>query len=404
MKLIHISDQHLGIQPEKAAVSFEHLYTELFENQESEAYRPDIIVSTGDLTDQPLHVHSKHLRPFLDFVKRVPTAIPIVMLQGTPSHEQLGTIRNLADLSEGQIVALESPTQHYRLDTRHEFLDTEGDSAIIRCLPALTKPQLAKWCAEIGLGVDAFSDPVEAARMILSWIGEQWQGFTESKILLGHWTVRGCTTATGQTLHGGDIDLSLEDIALAGADVALLGHIHNSQTWEYNGSLIRYAGSTFNCNWGELDQKSFGVLNFLSGQLGDVTEVFYPHRPMVKVELEFTGEQDASGKWKSQFIAADEIEWGLLPKAEVKAAYTIPRAIAASVDDLYVRALFAEHGVELAAVERTIKAETRERIDGIGILQTTAQQYGAVCQARGVDARPGAVAKAELIDEVGVGR
>ncbi len=390
MRIVHIGDEHLGgAYPDKAAKSFEFLTQRLWEDSSSPAFNPDIIISTGDLTDRPLHVHSEHLKPFLNFVRA--SRCPIVLLQGTPSHEPFGAIDNIASVSDGKIVTITDP-----------FAITEFPhlKCSIMGLPALTRPQLAKWAKLIDPSVDGFDDPDTAIKLILSSLGDRGHDIKGPRILLYHGVLRGCTAANGQVLAGGTLEVAREDLALANPDVVLCADIHLAQGW-HDPCLVTYCGSAYPCNWGELDQKSFTVIDIdAMGVVEHCERIPFPHKPMVKVELEFDGEQLPDGSWNYHSLDSDiDIE---LSDKEVKCTYTIPREIAASVDDAYVRVLCARYDVNLAAVERVIKTESRERIEGIAAMQTTAQQYEAVCKARSVDVRPGAIAKADLIDQQGV--
>jgi len=143
MKVIHIGDQHLGgAYPEKAAKSFDFLNSELWENDSSPAFAPDLIVSTGDLTDRPLHVHSEYLRPFLEFVQR--SRCPIVLLQGTPSHEPIGAIQNIGAVAQDQLMIISDPQVSWLKVIRGMQIQIMG-------LPALTKPLLKQWLQMLGI-------------------------------------------------------------------------------------------------------------------------------------------------------------------------------------------------------------------------------------------------------------
>lgn len=387
MKLVHITDQHCGgAYPEKVEKSFNFLIDQLWNDPLGPAFMPDVIYSTGDLTDRPLHVQSEHLKPFLAFVKAA--QCPIVMLQGTMSHEPLGAINNLAAIADGKLLVIDSP-----------FAEARIGKFSIKGIPGLSRPLIAKWCRERGIPIDGFDDPQEALRAILADISNNWSSGV--RVLGGHLTVTGAKTSTGQTMTGGDIELSLDDLCIAQPHVVTLGHIHQHQVWTHKGIHIAYGGSPQNCNWGELDTKGFSVYEFTEeGQLISFERIPFPHKPMIKVELEFSGEQLPDGSWN--YNSDDDIDDIFLGDKEVKCVYTIPREIAATVDDAYVRVLFGKYGVNLTAIERIIKTESRERIEAISTLQTTAQQYEAVCKARSVDIRPGAIAKADLIDQQGV--
>lgn len=380
-KLVHITDEHLGgTYAEKSAKSFEFLIEQLWNDPLSPAYNPDLIYSTGDLTDRALHVHSEHLRPFLDFVKAA--RCPIILLQGTMSHEPLGTINNIASISEGKIHVIDSPFQNIKIAGFSVF-----------GIPGVTKALVAKWCQARGIQVDAFADPREGLRAILKDISNSWA--SGIRILGGHLTVSGAVASNGQVMNGNDIDLSLEDLALADPHTVVLGHIHQYQTWTVNGIRVTYGSSSHPCNFGELDPKGFSVYDFnADGSLASFERVPYPHRPMLKIDVAFTGVQNDQG-WECQFDQILPVDGD---KYEVKAAYTIPKKIAAQVDDVYVRLLFKRNGIDLAAVQRTIQSTGRERIAGIASKETTRSQYEAVCAAKGEEPRPGALEKADTLD------
>lgn len=392
MKLIHITDQHCGgAYPEKVEKSFDFLIEQLWGDHNSPAYMPDLIYSTGDLTDRPLHVHSEHLRPFLRFVKAA--QCPIVLLQGTCSHEPLGAINNIAAVSDGKIHVIDSPLQ---------VINVAGFS--VQGMPGLTRPLLAKWCREANIPVDGFDDPSEAIRQLLNRMRLQWD--IGPRILGGHLTVTGCKTPSGQTLVGNDIGVGLEDFLLANPTVVRLGHIHAAQEWWLEKLHIAFGGSSSNCNWGEMDNKYFRVDLFSGDELVSTETIQYPHRPMIKVELEFTTEQLPGGGYNFNATGNTSIKemFGVscpLIGKEVKVVYTIPREIAATIDDAYIRCLFAENGIDIAALEKIVKTDKRERIEGIRAITTTEEQYLAWCKSKNQSPRPGSLEKCEKLDAVG---
>ena len=387
-KVIHSGDFHLGgSHEEKAAVSAQFLIDQIHDST-SPAWAPDVILFGGDLTDRAVHVHSERLNPFYNLVRAV--TCPVVLLQGTISHEPLGTINNIAALSK-TVHVIDSP---FTLFT-HESLNIMG-------LPGLYRPQLAKWMKELGSEIDGFADPASAIRELLRSIGERLSKQAGPKIVLGHWSLSGCVTPTGQTMIGNDLEVGLDDLALLGADAVLLNHIHQSQEW-HEPVFASYSGPPYPTSWGELHQTSFSVLEFddETGRLTNFVRVPMPHKPMAKFDIEFTGEQ-VNGEWA--WTGNDETIHTVIiqPGMEVKCCYSVPKEIAAQVDDMYIRTMFANRGLELAAVERTIKSSTRERIADIASKETTRDQYLAVCTAKGEEARPGALVKADMVDELGV--
>jgi len=390
IKIVHIGDLHLGGEyPEKAAASIDFLIEQLH-NDNSVASHPDIVVCTGDTTEKPLHVHSEHLRPLLKLIRSV--TCPLVFLQGTPSHEPYGFLHNLRQASGESFTVLDTPGI-----TPVDIGFNEEKHFRLAALPAINKPMLSKWAVELGLPE---GEPDDIIRSILLNIADRWKHFAGPKILLGHWSVTGCATASGQTLYASDLAIGLDDLALTNADAILLGHIHKAQHWGEPESpdFVAYCGSSYPCNWGELDPKSFNVLEFdeHSGLLIQWDKVPYPHRPMVKVDVVFTGRQ-IDGEWECIFGGSD---WPPdFSDVEVKVVYSVPKEIAHQVDDMYIRLKLKQLGIDVAAIERTIRATNRERIADISSKETTRSQYEAVCTAKSEEPRPGALAKADLVDE-----
>lgn len=386
-KFIHSGDWHLGGNyPNKADVSADYLIAQI-NDLASPAFRPDGILFGGDLTDRALHVHSERLEPFYRLVKA--TSCPIVLLQGTISHEPIGTIKNIAALTE-RICVLENP-----------FDEVTIGHAIIRGLPGLTKPQLATWAREIEPACDGFADPTDAIKTIIDAIANRWEEHFGPKILLGHFTVSGCLTPTGQTLMGSDLSVGLDDLAASGADAVLLNHIHAAQQWD-KPVFASYSGPPYPTSWGELDVKSFSIFEFddATGRMTSFQRIPFPHRPMQKLNVEFTGKQ-VDGEWE---YTCDGMAPGYVTfqrGMEYKVCYSVPKEIAAQVDDMWVRVHFKQHGIELAAVERTIRSTDRQRIVDIGSKETTRDQYLAVCNAKGEEPRAGALTKCDEIEEKG---
>lgn len=386
MKFIHSGDWHLGgSYAEKAEISALWLVAQI-NDPSSPAYKPDGILLGGDLTDRALHVHSERLEPFYKLVKA--TTCPILLLQGTISHEPLGTIKNIAALTD-RIKVLQTPFDHACI----------GD-AIIAGLPGLTKPLLTNWAREIQPSADGFDDPTEAIRISLGHIAQLFADHFGPKILMGHFTVAGCKTPTGQTMMGSDLEVGLDDLAATGADAILLNHIHAAQAWD-KPVFASYSGPPYPTSWGELDSKSFSVLEFddATGKVTKFERIPFPHRPMIKIDIEYTGEQK-NGEWV--YVPSWEAGVYSLNDNEVKVSYSAPKEIAHQVDDMLVRVTWKNMGIELAAVERTIQASDRQRIADITSKETTRSQYEAVCSAKGDEARPGALVKADLIDEKAV--
>jgi len=196
---------------------------------------------------------------------------------------------------------------------------------------------------------------------------------------------------------GSDLEVGLEDLSLTGANAVLMNHIHKPQDWS-EPVFASYSGPPYPTSWGELDQTSFSVYESddKTGKMISFIRVPFPHKRMVKFEVEFSGEQ-RDGEW---FFKCGSSQWPLDDSnLEIKVCYSIPKEIAAQVDDMFVRVMLKKKGIEVSAIERIIRASSRERISDITSKETTRDQYIAVCHAKGGEVRIGSLIKADIVDE-----
>ena len=84
------------------------------------------------------------------------------------------------------------------------------------------------------------------------------------RLLVSHAMVSGAVVSTGQPLVGQDMELSISDLALAGAELTILGHIHKSQEWTFgedgHDRSYLYTGSPRRTAYGELENKGWVLL------------------------------------------------------------------------------------------------------------------------------------------------
>lgn len=158
-----------------------------------------------------------------------------------------------------------------RLDAPHEILAFEqpgveyvGGCAVC-CLPWPSMARLHSWLIQPTGPEEASRTAVELLRDILRGFREELSGFLGPRILLAHVQLSGVRTCPDQPpLTGLPLELSLEDLALAGADVVCLGHIHLPQDFTIDGVPVIYPGSPRRTAYakGELVEKGYVVLEF----------------------------------------------------------------------------------------------------------------------------------------------
>ena len=77
------------------------------------------------------------------------------------------------------------------------------------------------------------------------------QSTSKTKVLVGHWTLVGAQTSSGQIMAGsGEPAMSYAELAGMGFDAILMGHIHKPQVLS-NAPFTAYAGALQRCDFGE---------------------------------------------------------------------------------------------------------------------------------------------------------
>lgn len=208
------------------------------------ADRPDVFLSGGDIFERastPLERQA-----VADWLIRVAEICPVIIAKG--NHDRR---LDCAILS--------------RLRTRHPIIVEErcgvhrvGDGAIA----VVAYPSRASLAAMIGkpLPSAALDDVArDCLRDVLRGLGAELAAHDGPRVLLTHAMINGSITSTGQPLVGAEMNVGLDDLALAGADITIAAHIHKPQHWTHGGQDFTYTGSPFRTAFGETEEKSIVV-------------------------------------------------------------------------------------------------------------------------------------------------
>jgi len=293
IRIVHYSDSHLSQKnKEQGLKALEFIFGEC---QRREVHA---LLNSGDTFDGPITLgENGPLIELLDlFFAKVQR--PHYIIEGTKSHDIPGSI-DIFEKLKGfgtQIYVHRLPASYPLVKTGSEKgllipeihpawnLDPEDGVLCghISFLPAPTKSFLAEDFQ--GNPEDLNRYLAQKLRTILADFGAKAAESPRPHILVGHITVAGSETSTGRVMLGGDIQLSVADLALANADYVALGHIHKAQKL---GSNIYYAGSPYHLNFGELEAKGFNIVTFDGdGNLEDVEFVQTPSRPRQVIDAE----------------------------------------------------------------------------------------------------------------------
>ncbi|MGH8445159.1 MAG: metallophosphoesterase family protein, partial [Solimonas sp.] len=202
-------------------------------------------------------------------VRRLADHCPVLMLQGTYSHEPPGTLAIFRLLGGRYAVHVADRIQQVGLTADHGWAASEGwrfDSmpagllALFTCVPTVNKAVVA---ATVGAGA--------AAQAVGEQLADLLRGFAPihcaaralgmPTIGVSHGTVFGCVSEHGVPMAGFDHEFTTGTLFAAEAQAFLLGHIHRHQSWQFDGAAGRQCiacpGSIGRFHYGEEGAKGF---------------------------------------------------------------------------------------------------------------------------------------------------
>ena len=382
MKIAHFSDLHYSPgNLEEADRCFSFAVAHAIE------LGHDFAVISGDATDHRLDAHAPSLNRLAKQVHRLARSMPVLMLQGTFSHEPPGTLKNFALMaSEHPVYIAERVQQISLLDG--QFFESKGpvfDPAELRsvlelgadvvftCLPTINKGQLAVavGAKDAATGLEAvLGDYLGAAGRI----NEQLRAAGIRTVGVSHGTVNGCTTEHGVTMAGFDHEFSLGSLFDAECDAFMLGHIHKHQQWERGGRVVAYPGSIGRFHYGEEGAKGYLLWDVGVGEArAELIET--PSRETLSID--FDGPPDMGLLADIATASADKF---------VRVRWQVDEEHRQSVDREAIAALFA-NSAELK-IEARILPVVRSRAQGISLEATVDRKIERWCELTVIDAGP----------------
>lgn len=334
LQLAHLSDVHFG-----PAAALEVQRCADFAAARLEASKPQAILLSGDLFDHRLEAHAPAFRAAVHWVQRLANVAPVLVLQGTFSHDVPGTLDILGALSASYGIAVATEEGAWALNQgRWEPVSgvTPGHEAIVYAWPPVNRGKLA---VEGDLAA-AYSRYVSSVHGRARAIAEQANALGVPSILTSHGTVNGCVTEHGQTLLSPDHEFGVAELISFGYDVVALGHIHKHQSWAEGPQVVAYAGSLARLHGGDYDPKGWINWTITSGAV-DFSFEKTPARDMIEVVCDGLPNMD-----ELRAIAATSQD------AFVRIRYTVPSEQAELVDRKAIAALFDSAAV--CKVEGTI--------------------------------------------------
>jgi exonuclease SbcD len=344
----------------------------------------DLAVMSGDATDHALDVHSPAVEALARQVRRLADHCPVLMLQGTYSHEPPGTLSIFRLLGGVHPVHVADRISQVALSREGRWLMAQGwrfdavpagARALITCVPTANKASVAAAVGATRAG-EAVGSEIAALLAGYRSINEDARRAGVPTLGVSHGTVSGCVSEHGVPMAGLDHEFTTTGLFGANAQAFLLGHIHKHQHWADGSRLIAYAGSIGRFHFGEPDAKGFLVWEVAAD--GARFE-FVPTPARRTVDLTFEGLPDVNA------VAAAMREQDLAG-AFVRVRWTVAEEDRAQVDRAALeQALQGAAGVQM---EGRVVPVVRSRAQGISRAASLEQKVKVWAGVTGVEEGP----------------
>ena len=262
MKLIHLSDLHLGKRVGEVSMLEDQAYILDRVLDIVDGAGPDALLIAGDVYDKSVP-SAEAVTLFDDFLCRLARRkLPVLVISG--NHDSPERLAFGSRLMEGAGVHL-SPV--YDWNVKPITLTDEHGPVDFWLLPFLKPAHLRRFYPEET--IDSYTDAVGAA------IAHMNIDPSRRNVLLCHQFVTGAATCESEELIVGGTD-NVDAAVFDGFDYVALGHLHGPQN--VGSSRIRYCGTPLKYSFSEASQyKSVTVAEL--GEKGDLTLHTVPLTP-----------------------------------------------------------------------------------------------------------------------------
>ncbi len=346
--------------------------------------KPDVIICTGDATDHAVDAHSPAFAALARRVHQASAIAPVIMLQGTFSHEPRGLVDLYPVVSADYPVLAMSRICQAALMPDNTWIQSpswsfesvpEGARLIVSAVPTMNKADVAATSGAATAG-EAAGEAINTVLRGFAAIHLAARALGIPSVVLGHGTVNGCMTEHDVPMAGLDHEFSAGGLFAAEATAVMLGHIHKHQSWDHFGRVIAYAGSLTRLHHGEVGDK--GALYWsLEAVTASFEQIVTPTRKSVTIE--FAGLPDI------EQLRANAAE---LKDCDVRVRWEVAAADRDKVDVKAIKAALAEIGVNEVKLEGTVGQVTRVRAEGMNRLTTIESKLGQWAKTTGVDSEP----------------
>jgi DNA repair protein SbcD/Mre11 len=224
----------------------------------------DAAVISGDATDHAQNLHSPAVEALARHVRRLADHCPVLILQGTFSHEPPGTLNIFRHFGGRYPVHVAERLQQIALCDGHWLSSgawrfeglPDNAQALFSALPTVNKAVVAATAGATVAG-EEIGNQLSALLRGYGTINDRARELGIPTVGVAHGTVHGSVNEHGVPMAGNDHEFTTGALFAAHASAFILGHIHLHQTWESAGRVIAYAGSPARLHYGEEGDKGF---------------------------------------------------------------------------------------------------------------------------------------------------
>jgi len=387
LRIAHFSDLHYG---PRTLVEADRCFAAAID--QAIAAQVQVAVLSGDATDHALDLHAPAAVALAAQVRRLADHCPVLMLQGTFSHEPPGTLSLFRLLGGRHPVHVADRIGQVALCADGAWRASSAESwrlselpqeaiALFSCVPTVNKAAVA---AAVGAAEAAIAvgEQVQALLRGFAPGNRRARARGVPSIGVAHGTVFGAVSEHGVPMAGFDHEFTTGGLFDVQAQAFLLGHIHRHQAWRQEGAAgsqaIAYAGSIGRFHYGEEGDKGW-LLWEVDAEGADFT--LHPTPARRTLDLCFEGKPDLDAV--RRMMAEQEVAG-----AFVRVRWNVAEEERHEIDRAAITRLLEDAGAAECRLEGRIVPVLRSRVTGIAGLAGLPEKIRAWASATEVQPEP----------------
>lgn len=265
MKLIHLSDLHLGKRVNEFNMLEDQAYilTKIINCIDDE--KPEAVIIAGDVYDKPVPP-AEAVRLFDDFLSRLAKrGLQVFVISG--NHDSADRIAFGGRLMEASGIHM-SPV--YSGKTEPVVLEDKHGPVYFWMLPFIKPAHVRRFYPEAE--VESYSDALELA------VKEMGADFSKRNVLITHQFVTGASRSESEEISVGGSD-NVDASVFEGFDYVALGHIHGPQN--VGSERIRYCGTPLKYSFSEAEHRKSVTVVELGSKQAELADIQVRTVPLV---------------------------------------------------------------------------------------------------------------------------